>query len=197
MGSVRSGFEPGGRGCTCSICWVTAPKGSCQSRASTSWRATIGRQAESLIAGRETMYGSWWTTMALASSTATVTSPEVGNPGPPSCPPPAIELLLAQRTRLTIRPHSRGGRAGESRHSCPYWLLLLAPAFELFPDEAAQALPRCGHGAAPAEPDAGDHAEESRAHHAPLHFLAVEVALLLVLDVAVLAHSLDVGEARM
>src|SRR5215470_3308114 len=111
---------------------------------------------------------------------------------PPSAPPrPANEA------------HELGRTLGARERTCQGIVALtgvrlrLAPAFELFPDDAPEISPRSGHDATAAEPDARDHADEPEPHHAPLDFLAVEIALLLVLDVAVLAHALDVGETRM
>src|SRR4029077_12977306 len=61
---------------------------------------------------------------------------------------------------------------------------------ELLADNAADAFPRREHDPSPAEPHDGDPGHEKRAHHGPLHLLAVQIPLLLVLDVAVLTDAL-------
>src|SRR5262245_45071728 len=68
--------------------------------------------------------------------------------------------------------------------------------FELLADDLADGLPRGESDTASAEPDANDPAKQERAQHRPLNLLAVEVPLFPVLDVAVLADALHVGEAR-
>jgi hypothetical protein len=68
-------------------------------------------------------------------------------------------------------------------------LLAATLTLELLADQATEALPRREYGSPTTEPYPHDGAEDGNPRHPPLDLLAVEVALFLVLDIAVLAHN--------